>query len=165
MTATSTGRVSLFCLAAAALCTGCSILSAERIKVQSAYLISETELLRAVPPEFMDNQGLHGKVVGVAIRLDGRSVQALAADSRNPFVKYVDCDTGEDVGYSFGPFLDQRYITEYVREKGVDQSANYTIVATAMKRLTTLGSVCIQLESRLPIGIVAMSDRTRVELR
>ena len=129
------------------------------IEVQPMRIVSPAELSSLLPAQFEENEGVAGKLVGVLIAIDGVNLQRLAGGSRNPIVRYVTCADGRDVGYSFGPFVGRDYVPSYLRENRVRSDMTYTLVATALPTIHLRKGVCVQLDARSYIGLVARSER------
>lgn len=139
-----------------ALClAGCN----RMIDARPVRVIPPTELSKYLPAHFEENEDAGGKLMGVAIDIDGYDLKQLGGGSRNPVARFVKCQDGSDLGHSFGPFVGRDYLTSYVRKNKVRNHASYVLIATAPLWLRERPDACLQLEARSYIGIVAQSER------
>jgi hypothetical protein len=156
-------RSLIFVACAVAVISSCTAFEPARIEVKSARILSDREFEAALPSGFLKTEGLQSKLSGIAIRIDGRSINEFSGDSRNPIVKYVDCSSGRELQRSFGPFVDGKFVQEYLRGIKIYDAEEYSVVSTITTNLTRSRSLCVVLEARLPVGVVASSARVTIK--
>jgi hypothetical protein len=142
--------------------SGCTVFDVCEIRLERARVI-KTASDTAYPPGLFANEGLEGRVEKVEVVMRGVHLVKLDESDSNITLEFIDCETGQLITVSFGPYFDGQEIDNL---GAIIPDSSYNIFGTI--DVTTLSSskpLCARVVGYSYLGPVVKSNVIQLGLR